>query len=65
METAAINWAEAWQVSGMGFGLVFIVLAILAIAVWLVGLVLRRMDSGGSETTEENKKEESPLEAAD
>lgn len=67
METAAIDWGQAWQVSGMGFGLVFLVLAILAIAVWLIGLVLRRMDGSGSgkavEAAEESK-EPSPPEAA-
>ena len=65
METAAIDWVEAWQVSGMGFGLVFLVLAILAIAVWLIGLVLRRMDgSGEAVEAAEESKEPSPPEAA-
>lgn len=62
METVAIDWGQAWQISGMGFGLVFLVLAILAIVIWLIGLVMRRMDGSG-ETTDENK-EPSPPEAA-
>ena len=64
MEIAAIDWGEAWKVSGMGFGLVFIVLAILAIAVWLIGVVLRRIDGSGGEAAEESKEEESPPEEA-
>ncbi|MFC1846912.1 OadG family protein [Chloroflexota bacterium] len=64
METAVIDWGEAWQVSAMGFGLVFIVLAILAIAVWLVGVVLRRMDGSGGEAAEESKEPSPPEETA-
>ncbi len=63
METAAINWAEAWKVSGMGFGLVFMVLAILAVAVWLIGVALRRFDGTNTEAVEESKEEESPPKA--
>lgn len=57
-----IDWAQAWQIGGIGFGLVFAVLAILAVAIWLIGLVLRRMDGGGGEAGEESKEEESPPE---
>ena len=64
METAAIDWVEAWQVSGMGFGLVFLVLAILAITIWLIGVLLRRFDGSSGEAAEESK-EESPPESAD
>ncbi len=62
--TVVIEWAEAWKVSGMGFGLVFLVLALLAIAIWLIGVVLRRMDSGRVETTKK-EEEQSPPEAAE
>jgi Na+-transporting methylmalonyl-CoA/oxaloacetate decarboxylase gamma subunit len=33
------TWAQAGQIGGIGFGLVFLVLIILAVAIWLVGLV--------------------------
>jgi Na+-transporting methylmalonyl-CoA/oxaloacetate decarboxylase gamma subunit len=65
METVAIDWGEAWQISGMGFGLVFLVLAMLAIAIWLIGLVLRRMDGRGSSEATDEDNEPSPPEAAD
>ncbi len=50
----AVDWGFAGQVGGVGFGLVFAVLIILAIAVWLVGLVLRKI--GGDEGEAEEKK---------
>lgn len=48
------TWAEAFKIGGVGFGLVFAVLIILAVAIWLVGLVLRRI--GASEAEAEGKK---------
>ena len=36
------TWAEAGQIGGVGFGLTFLILIILAIAIWIVGLVTRR-----------------------
>jgi len=51
-----IDWAQAWQVGGISFGLVFVVLAILAVVTWLLSLVLNRNSSGSDET--ETKKEE-------
>jgi hypothetical protein len=51
-----IDWAQAWQVGGIGFGLVFVVLAILAVVTWLVSLVLNRNSSGSDE--DETKKKE-------
>ena len=51
-----IDWAQAWQVSGIGFGLVFVVLAILALVTWLVSLVINR--NGGDNNKTESKKEE-------
>ncbi len=50
-----IDWAQAWQVGGIGFGLVFVVLAILAVVTWLLSLVLNRNSSGSDEA--ETKKE--------
>ncbi len=49
-----IDWAQAWQVGGIGFGLVFVVLAILAVVTWLASLILNRNGSGGDE--DETKK---------
>lgn len=49
-----VDWAQAWQIGGVGFGLVFVVLAILALAIWLTGLLLKKLgasssDSGGKD----------------
>jgi len=52
----AVNWGEAWQIGGDGFGLVFIILIILAVVIWLTGLVLNRI-SPTEHKTEQNKKE--------
>ena len=34
-----VDWGQAFQVGGFGFFLVFLVLAILAISMWLIGWV--------------------------
>ena len=52
-----IDWGFAGQIGGFGFGLVFAVLVILAIAVWLVGLVSRRFGGDKSQAEEEKKGE--------
>ena len=53
--TADWTWAEAFRIGGTGFGLVFAVLLILALAAWLMGLVLNR-NKGDKGEAEENKK---------
>ena len=50
-----VDWGFAGQVGGVGFGLVFAVLVVLALAVWLTGLVLDKL-SPGAETKAANKK---------
>ncbi len=37
-----VDWAEALRIGGTGFGTVFLVLIILAAAISLTGLVVRR-----------------------
>ena len=44
-----VPWGQALQVGGVGFGLVFAVLIILALAVWLTGLMLGKIGSGKAE----------------
>jgi len=53
----AIDWGFAGQIGGVGFGLVFVVLIILAIAIWLVGLVLKRIGTDKGEAEEKKKGE--------
>ena len=36
-----INWAEAGRVAGIGFGVVFLVLVILALSIKAMGLVIK------------------------
>ncbi len=41
-----VDWGFAGQVSGIGFGLIFTVLIILAVAIWLTGLVISKIGTG-------------------
>jgi Na+-transporting methylmalonyl-CoA/oxaloacetate decarboxylase gamma subunit len=50
-----VDWTQAWQVGVIGFGLVFAVLIILALAMWLTGRLLSKM--GGSADTDEKSQE--------
>ena len=45
-----VDWGLAGQIGGIGFGLVFVVLTVLALAIWLVGFVLNKIGSGKGET---------------
>ena len=40
----SVDWGQALQVGGMGFGLVFVVLSILALSMWLVGWMFNKYD---------------------
>jgi len=51
----AVDWGQAAQVGGIGFGLVFVVLVILALALWLSGLIFRKIDSGKEKPAETKK----------
>jgi len=50
-----IDWGYAFQVGGFGFALVFAVLSILAVSIWLVGLVARKISSGKAEISDSKK----------
>ncbi len=51
----AVDWGFAGQIGGFGFTLVFLVLIILAVAIWLVGLVVNRISAGKGEASDEKK----------
>jgi len=51
----AVDWGFAAQVGGIGFGTVFILLIILAIAIWLGGLVFGKNNTKGSDTGDKRK----------
>ena len=40
---ADINWLLVGQVAGLGFLVLFIVVGVVAIAVWLIGLIMRQV----------------------
>ena len=39
-----VDWGFVGQIAGIGFGLVFGILGLLAILLWLVGLVIRKAE---------------------
>ncbi|MBA7547228.1 hypothetical protein ES705_39635 [subsurface metagenome] len=51
----AVDWGFAGQIGGIGFGLVFAVLIILALAIWLTGLVLGKISTGKAEASDKKK----------
>lgn len=51
-----VDWALAGKIGGVGFGLVFVVLIILAVVLWLVGMIFKKTEAGGKETAGNTKK---------
>ena len=39
------DWGFAWQLAGVGFGMVFLILTILAIILWIVSKAVRRIET--------------------
>ena len=54
-EDMAVDWGFAGQIGGIGFGLVFVVLIMLALAIWLTGLVLSKIGTGKAEVSDKKK----------
>ena len=50
-----VLWGQALQIGGVGFATVFVLLIILAIVIWLTGLVLGKISAGKSETASRKK----------
>ena len=50
-----VDWGQAVEIGGTGFGLVFAVLLILALFMWLTGFLLNRV-FGGTDTANEKKE---------
>lgn len=48
------TWGEAWGIAGVGFGVVFLVLVILAIAIFITGLVVKKIESKTSKEEEKS-----------
>ncbi len=51
----AVDWGFAGQVGGVGFGMVFVLLVILAVVIWLTGLLIGKITAGKAEVSD-NKK---------
>lgn len=39
----AVDWGFAAQIGGFGFTLVFVVLIVLAMAIWLIGMIINKI----------------------
>ena len=50
-----IDWAFAGKIGGIGFGMVFVVLLILAVVLWLVGLVFKKIEAGKKDAGDDKK----------
>ena len=51
----AVDWGLAGQIGGVGFSTVFTVLIILAVAIWLTGLMISKIGSSEDETSDKKK----------
>jgi Na+-transporting methylmalonyl-CoA/oxaloacetate decarboxylase gamma subunit len=51
----SVDWGQAAQIGGVGFGLVFLVLIVLALALWLTGFIFRKIESGKEKPAETKK----------
>ncbi|MFC2056158.1 OadG family transporter subunit [Chloroflexota bacterium] len=50
-----IDWEQARLIGGMGFGVVFALLAFLSLLIWLTGFVISKIDSGRAEVNDKKK----------
>lgn len=50
-----IDWGFAGLVGGVGFGMVFVLLIILAGVIWLTGLVIRKSSTDNKKTDSTQK----------
>jgi len=50
-----IDWGFAGQVGVVGFGMVFALLVILAVVIWLTGLVVKKSSTGKDKTDNTQK----------
>jgi Na+-transporting methylmalonyl-CoA/oxaloacetate decarboxylase gamma subunit len=50
-----IDWGEAGRIGGLGFGIVFVLLAFLSVLIWLSGKIINKFETKEAES-KENKK---------
>ena len=51
----AVDWGLAGRIGGVGFGIVFAVLIILAVVIWLTGLVISKISTSKGEANDSKK----------
>jgi len=61
----AVDWGQAWQTGGIGFGMVFAVLAILAVAIWLIGLLMIKLDARDKKAATDKAAQETSVASND
>ncbi len=52
----AVDWGFAGQIGGFGFALVFVVLIVLALAIWLVGMIINKIATRKKDEESDEKK---------
>ncbi len=52
----AVDWGFAAQIGGVGFTLVFVVLIVLAVAIWLVGMIINKISTRKKDEESDEKK---------
>jgi Na+-transporting methylmalonyl-CoA/oxaloacetate decarboxylase gamma subunit len=52
-----IDWALVGEIAGGGYGLCILVLVILALVIWIIGLVVKKTTKAKAETKEVPTKE--------
>jgi Na+-transporting methylmalonyl-CoA/oxaloacetate decarboxylase gamma subunit len=58
MVPMSVNWGEAILLAGKSFGVVFLVLIILAVVTWLIGFVFQRIKRGQEKAKSATEVEE-------
>ena len=51
-----VDWGFAGQIGGVGFGMVFALLIILALVIWLTGLVVNKKIDADKNKADDAKK---------
>ena len=57
MEDSLIDWARAVKVGAIGFGITFIVLVTLAVAIWLTGFLVGKTGLGKDKAGNQEKED--------
>lgn len=52
----AIDWGEATRIAGIGIGTVAIILIVVAIATWLAGILLQKIEGKGEPKSGKQKE---------